>query len=239
MSNDPHGNTMMQPVISLGEEARSEFVIRVYQHLLGAVVAFVGIEALFINLGVARGLYNFVSRNSVGWLLILGAFMVGQWFVAQAAADLLNPVRQYQALFAMAALEALIFAPFLHYLFNVRDNGTTTVATAALITAIGFAGLSIVAFVTRKDLSFLRPMVMYGFMGALVLIVAAVLFGLSLGIWFSVGMIVLAGMAILYQTQSIIRHYPAEAHVAGALALFGSLMTMFWYVLRLVSQVTR
>lgn len=239
MSNDPHGNTMMQPVISLGEEARSEFVIRVYQHLLGAVVAFVGIEALFINLGVARGLYNFVSGSGVGWLLILGAFMVGQWFVAQAAADLLNPVRQYQALFAMAALEALIFAPFLHYLFNVRDSGTTTVATAALITAIGFAGLSIVAFVTRKDLSFLRPMVMYGFMGALVLIVAAVLFGLSLGIWFSVGMIVLAGMAILYQTQSIIRHYPAEAHVAGALALFGSLMTMFWYVLRLVSQVTR
>ncbi len=239
MSYDPQGNTMMQPVISLGEEARSEFVIRVYQHLLGAVVAFVGIEALFINLGVARGLYNFVSGNRMGWLLILGAFMVGQWFVAQAAADLLNPVRQYQALFAMAALEALIFAPFLHYLFNVQDNGTTTVAAAALITAVGFAGLSIVAFVTRKDLSFLRPMVMYGFIGALVLIVAAVVFGLSLGIWFSVGMIVLAGMAILYQTQSIIRNYPAEAHVAGALALFGSLMMMFWYVLRLVSQVSR
>jgi len=239
MSYDPNGGTITQPVISLGEEDRADFVIRVYQHLLGAVVAFVAIEALFINLGLARGIYNFVSGNGAGWLMLLGAFMVGQWFVAQAAADLLNPARQYQALFAMAALEALIFAPFLHYMFNVQANGTTTVAAAALVTAAGFAGLSIVAFVTRKDLSFLRPMVMYGFVGALILIVAAVLFGLSLGIWFSVGMIVLAGMAILYQTQSIIRNYPPEAHVAGALALFGSLMTMFWYVLRLFSQFSR
>ncbi len=239
MSHDPYGTTLTQPVITLGEEARGEFVVRVYQHLLGAVVAFIAIEALFINLGIAEGLYNFVSGNGMGWLLILGAFMVGQWFVAQAAADLLNPVRQYQALFAMAGLEALIFAPFLHYMFNVQDNGTTSVAAAALITTIGFAGLSLVAFVTRRDLSFLRPMVMYGFIGALVLIVAAVIFGLSLGIWFSVGMILLAGMAILYQTQTIIRHYPADAHVAGALALFGSLMTMFWYVLRLVGQVSR
>ncbi len=239
MSYDPHGGTITQPVITLGEEARADFVVRVYQHLLGAVVAFVVIEALFINLGIARAIYNFVAGNGMAWLLLLGAFMVGQWFVAQAAADLLNPVRQYQALFAMAALEALIFAPFLYYLFNVQANGTATVAAAALITAVGFTGLSIVAFVTRKDLSFLRPMVMYGFVGAMVLIVAALVFGLSLGIWFSVAMIVLAGMAILYQTQSIIRNYPAEAHVAGALALFGSLMTMFWYVLRLVSQFTR
>ncbi len=239
MNIDPHGTTITQPVISLGEEARADFVVRVYQHLLAAVVAFVAIEALFINIGLARGIYNFVSGNGMGWLLILGAFMVGQWFVAQAASDLLNPVRQYQALFAMAALEALIFAPFLHYMFNIQDNGTTTVAAAALVTAAGFAGLSIVAFITRKDLSFLRPMVMYGFVGALVLIVAAVLFGLSLGIWFSVGMIVLAGMAILYQTQTIIRNYPADAHVAGALALFSSLMTMFWYVLRLFSQFSR
>jgi len=157
MNVDPVGTTITRPVISLGEEARADFVVRVYQHLLAAVVAFVAIEALFINIGLARGIYNFVAGNGMGWLLILGAFMVGQWFVAQAAADLLNPVRQYQALFAMAGLEALIFAPFLHYMFNVQNNGTTSVAAAALITAVGFAGLSLVAFITRKDLSFLRP----------------------------------------------------------------------------------
>ena len=66
------------------------------------------------------------------------------------------------------------------------------------------------------------------------------LFVLAIGILiFSFGpqaMIALAGASILYQTQSIIREYPAQAHVAAALGLFSSVMTMFWYVLRLLSR---
>ena len=87
---------------------------------------------------------------------------------------------------------------------------------------------------TRKDLAVLRPIVMDGFVAALVLIVAAALFGLSLGVWFVLGMIVLSGVAILYQTQTIIREFPVAAHVGAALALFSSVMTLFWYVLQLV-----
>jgi FtsH-binding integral membrane protein len=52
-------------------------------------------------------------------------------------------------------------------------------------------------------------------------------------------MIVLSGAAILYQTQTIIRQFPGTAYVAAAVQLFGSLMTMFWYVLRLLMQLTR
>ena len=122
----------------------------------------------------------------------------------------------------------------LHYFFRVADDGATSVAAAGLITAMAFSGLTLVAFVTRKDLSFLRPIVMYGFVAALVLIVAAALFGLSLGVWFVLGMIVLSGVAILYQTQTIIREFPVAAHVGAALALFSSVMTLFWYVLQLV-----
>ena len=74
---------------------------------------------------------------------------------------------------------------------------------------------------------------MYGFVAALALIVGAVV-GLSLGVWFSVGMVALTGAAILYQTQTIIQEFPVAAHVAGALALFSSVMTLFWYILQLV-----
>src|SRR5690606_8965678 len=123
-------------------------------------------------------------------------------------------------LFGMAAAEALIFAPFLHYFFEVEPNGSSTVVAAALITAAGFAGLSAVAFVTRRDLSFLRPMLLWGGVSALVLIAAALLFGLDLGIWFSVAMIALAGASILYQTQTILRRYPSEAYVGAAVQLF-------------------
>ncbi len=232
------GDLDLRPVISLDEDTRGDFVVRVYQHLLGAVAAFVGIETLFFATGIAEGIYDFVGGGGGRWLLILGLFMVGQWMVANAAADMLNPSKQYAALFGMAALEALIFAPFLFYVFNVEGGGTT-VAAAALLTAVGFAGLSVVAFVTRKDLSFIRPMMMFGGIAAMVLILGAIVFGFELGIWFSVAMIVLAGGSIVCQTQTIIRTYPVQAHVSAALALFASVMMLFWYVLRLLMQLRR
>ena len=230
-----YGDLDLRPVATLDDTTRGDFVVRVYQHLLGAVIAFAGMEAILLNTGFAEWMYGWLSGGS--WLLVLGLFMVGQWMVANAAADLLNPQRQYAALFGSAALYSILFAPLLHYFFRVENDGATSVAAAGLITAVAFAGLTVVGFVTRKDLSFIRPIVMYGFVCALVLIVAAILFGFSLGIWFSVAMIALSGAAILYQTQTIIREYPAQAHVAAALGLFASVMTLFWYVLRLVGQL--
>ena len=233
---DGYGSVAMRPVATLDDTARGDFIVRVYQHLMGAIIAFVAIEALLITTGIAEAIYDFVSGGAA-WLLILGAFMVISWMATSAAHDILNPQRQYLGLFGMAAGEALIFAPLLHYFFEVADDGATTVGAAAVITALMFGGLSVVAFTTRKDLSFIRPMLIWGGVAALVLIVAAVIFGLSLGIWFSVGMITLAGASILYQTQTIMRRYPAEAYVGAAVQLFASVMLLFWYVLRLVGAL--
>jgi uncharacterized protein len=80
---------------------------------------------------------------------------------------------------------------------------------------------------------------MWGGIAALVLIVASVLFGWNLGVWFSVAMIALAGGSILYQTQAIMARYPSNAHVGAAVQLFASVMLLFWYVLRLVSALRR
>lgn len=225
------------PVATLDEQTRADFVVRVYQHLLAAVVAFIAFETLLFNLGGAKALYELVSGSGGAWLLILGGFMLVNWIATSAAHDILNPSRQYAGLFAMAGAEALIFAPFLYYLFRVENDGATSVGIAAAITVAGFAGLTLVAFTTRKDLSFLRPMLMWGGISALLLILAAVIFGMELGVWFSVAMIALAGASILYQTQNMLRRYPSEAYVGAAVQLFGSVMLLFWYVLRLVSSV--
>ncbi len=224
--------------IQLPEEDRAAFVVRVYQHVLGAVAAFVVFETLLFQVGVAERLYDFFFASGGRWLLFLGGFMIGQWFVSQAVSDLTNPSRQYAGLFGTAAIYSLLFAPFLYYVYNVAE-AKSTLASAIVVTAVGFVFLSAVAFFTRKDLSFLRPLVMWGFGGALLLIVGAAMFGWNLGVWFSVAMIAISGAAILYQTQSIIRTFPSNAHVAAATQLFGSLMTMFWYVLRLFMQLSR
>lgn len=231
-----YGDLDLRPVATLDDDTRGDFVVRVYQHLLAAIAVFAGIEALFLNTPVAEKLFDLFFGSGGTWLLLLGLFMVGQWIAANAAADLLNPQKQYAGLFGSALVYAVLFAPFMHYIFRYQDNGGTTVAAAGLITAVAFAGLTVVGFVTRKDLSFLRPMVMYGFVVAGVLILGAILFGFNLGVWFSVAMIALSGIAILYQTQTILRQYPSQAHVAAALGLFSSVMTMFWYVLRLLSR---
>ena len=226
-----------RPVATYDEIVRGEFIVRVYQHLLAAVAAFVAFEALFFTLGAARALYDLISGSGPTWLLILGGFMIVSWLATNAAHDILNPPRQYLGLFGLSLAYSALFAPFLYYFFEVEPDGTTSVWAAALITAVGFAGLSAVAFVTRRDLSFLRPLVLWGLVSSLVLIVAAVLFGLELGIWFSVAMIALAGASILYQTQTIIRRYPTEAYVGASVQLFAAVMLLFWYVLRLVGQL--
>jgi FtsH-binding integral membrane protein len=223
-------------VATLDDRTRGDFLVKVYQHLLGAVVAFVLFETLLFATGAAQGIYDFVAGSGVAWLLLLGAVILLNRFTAQAAFDLANPARQYVGLFGTAAGEALIFAPFLYYVFNVEGDGTVKVGAAAAITAIGFAGLTVVGLVTRKDLSFLRPIVMWGFLCALGLIVAAIVLGFELGVTFSLAMIALAGVAILYQTQNILRRFPEDAYVGAAVQLFASVMTMFWYVLRLFTR---
>ena len=211
-------------------------MLKVYQHLLGAVVAFVLFETLLFSTGIAERLHDLVFGGGMNWLLILGGFMVVNWLATAAAHDLGNPPRQYAGLFGLAAAEAIIFAPFLYRVFNVEGGGTATVASAAVVTGLGFAGLSVVGLLTRADLSFIRPLMLWGGIMAIVLILAAVLFGLELGVWFSLAMIALAGGAILYQTQTILRKYPEEAYVGAAVQLFASVMLLFWYVLRLFSR---
>ena len=113
-----------------------------------------------------------------------------------------------------------------------RERGIT-ITSAATVTLAGFAGLTWIAFQTRKDFSFLRGLLRWGFLVALVAIVAAVIFGIRLGTWFSVAMIALSGAAILYDTSKILRSFPTDRHVGAALELFASVAMMLWYVLRL------
>jgi hypothetical protein len=137
---------------------------------------------------------------------------------------------QYLGLGAMVVAEAVIFVPLI-YMANHFAPGATQ--SAALVTMIGFAGLTGVAFVTRKDFSFLRALLMWGGIAMLVLIVASVVFGFTLGTLFSVGMVAFAGAAILYDTSNVLHHFPEDRYVGAALQLFASVALLFWYVLRL------
>jgi FtsH-binding integral membrane protein len=217
----------------VGVGSRAGFIMATYLHLFGAIVAFTVLEVLIFQLGLALPMARAMLGTS--WLLVLGGFMVCSWIASHAAARARSMLAQYAALALFVVAEAVIFVPLLFFA-ELKAPGGGVIQSAAVTTLLGFAGLTAVVFTTRKDFSFLGSMLRWGFMLALVAIVAGVLFGFQLGTFFSVAMVGLAGAAILYDTSNVLHHYPQDRYVAAALALFASVALMFWYLLQLFSS---
>ena len=70
-------------------------------------------------------------------------------------------------------------------------------------------------------------------------IVCGLLFGFTLGLFFSLAMVGLAGGYILYYTSQIMFHYRTDQHVAASLSLFASVALLFFYVLRILMSLNR
>lgn len=215
-----------RPVSMLQTDARSQFIMRTYTHLFGAMIAFTLIEVWLFNTGLAETIARAILGTS--WLLAMGAFMVVGWLASRTAHSATSMGAQYAALAGFVAAEAVIFVPLL-YIANHYAPGA--IQSAASVTLLGFAGLTAVAFMSRKDFSFLGSILKWGFLVALVLIVAGAVFGFHLGTFFTVGMIALAGGAILYDTSNILHHYPEDRYVGASLELFASVALLFWYIL--------
>jgi FtsH-binding integral membrane protein len=216
------------PVGERSAEARAEFITRTYNHLMGAIVAFVGVELLLFGSGMAEPMARFMLQGS--WLLVLGAFMLVGWLASSVAAKSKSMGSQYAALAAYVVVDAIVFVPLL---YMAETTAPGVIQSAAVVTLLAFAGLTAVVFVTRKDFSFLRGMLMFAGVLAVVAIIGAILFGFELGTWFSVAMVGLAGASILYNTSNVLHHFPEDRYVGAALSLFASVAMLFWYVLQL------
>ena len=217
----------LAPVAALSVDERSSFIWKCYAHVVGAILAFAAVEVYLFQSGVAERITAPMVNN---WWMVLGAFILGGWGAAHVAHRVQSTGAQYAALAFFVVLEALIFAPML-YIAAMTQPGV--IDSAAGVTLLGSIALVATAMITRKDFSFLRGILVWGFFIALGLIGASFLFGWNLGTWFSVGMIGFAGAAVLYDTSNIMHHYPQDKYVAASMALFASIAMMFWYVLRL------
>ncbi|MEM9174715.1 MAG: Bax inhibitor-1 family protein [Myxococcota bacterium] len=227
----PHETGQMGvPIGQMGADSRADFITRTYNHLMGAIVAFVGIELLLFGSGLAGTIAETLLSLPFGWITVLGGFMLVGWLAQNVAIKSESMSSQYMALGAYVLAEAIIFVPLLYIANSVAPG---VISSAAIVTLLGFAGLTAVVFTTRKDFSFLGSFVRFGFILAIVAIVAATIVGFHMGTWFSVAMIGLAGAAILYDTSNVLHHYPEDRYVAASLSLFASVAVLFWYVLQL------
>jgi len=217
------------PVSEVSIETRASFISKTYGHVAGAILLFILIEVWLFKTGRVVPLSQFIL--SFNWLLVIGALMLVGWGASHVAHKLESKPLQYLALVGFVTAQAIIFAPLLLIASSMKPG---IIDDAATITGLGVFGLTATAFITRKDFSFLRGVLVWGGILALVAIAGGVLFGFQLGTWFSVAMIGFAGAAVLYDTSNIIHHYPEDRYVAAALELFSSIVLMFWYVLRLL-----
>jgi FtsH-binding integral membrane protein len=209
--------------------ARAGFIRNTYLHLAGAILAFVGLEALLIMSPLAPAIAGPMLNT---WWLVLVLFIGVSWLADKWARSDTSQGVQYLGLGLFIVAEAVIFLPILYLL--VATSSVDVIEKAGFFTLLLFAGLTAVAFTTRTDFSFLRGALTIAGFAALGLIGASFIFdSLNLGTWFSFAMIAVAGASILYSTSNILRHYRTDQHVAAALALFSSIALMFWYLLRI------
>jgi uncharacterized protein len=220
--------TPPRTAVSGAVDARARFIVRTYNHLFGAIALFTLIEIGLFMSGIAQAMAE--AMMGVSWLLVLGGFVVVSWLASRFAHTAESKPVQYLALGGFVFAEAIIFVPLL---FMAQRVAPGAIQSAALVTMVGFGGLTAIAFISKKDFSFLGAFIKWAGICALLLIVGGVLFGFQLGMFFSVAMVGLAGASILYDTSNVLRHFPEDRYVGASLELFASVALMFWYVLRI------
>ena len=211
--------------------ARAAFIRRTYLHLAGAVLAFVGLEAVLIGSGIGQQIVQQMFAVRGAWIALMVLFVVGG-MGAQYLARSRQPVGvQYAGLSLYVLLETVIFLPILT-IASLR-YGADLPLQAGIVTLAVFGGLTAAVMISGKDFSFLGPVLWVGSFLALGLVVAAVVFGFSFGLVLCGLMVALAAGFIIYDTSNIIHHYGTTEHVAASLSLFASVALMFYYVLRI------
>lgn len=228
-------NNQFNHVVAYDSEAvRAQFYKKVYGNLALGVLVFIALEAILLNTPfVIKGMISLLGMGKFSWLIILGVFMGVTWYAQKLAYNTASKSKQYAGFMLYIVAEAFLFVPILFMAMSMTGD-TSLITQAGILTLALFLGLTGVVFGSNANFSFMRSILTIGFFLALGTIVAGMLFGFELGLWFSLAMVALASGSILYSTWQIKNEYAADQYVPAALSLFASLMLLFWYILRIL-----
>lgn len=224
--------------VSAAQSAASEraaFVRRVYLHLAGAVLALMGLEAVLLNTIPHDQILRVMFGTQWSWLVVMLMFMGAGWVARVWAQSQSSPVMQYMGLALYIAAWAVVFLPLMIVANKLQPK---VIPQAAILTAALFGGLTLSVFITRKDYSFLGPVLTIGSLIALGVIIAGIIFGFTLGLFFSFAMVALVSGYILYDTSNVMLHYPTDMHVAATLELLADVAMLFWYIVQILLSTT-
>jgi modulator of FtsH protease len=220
----------LQPVTAaqVSAEERMSFVRKVYALFFAATLFAVG--------GVGLGLtVKPILRFAFEHPFIMLIVMLGGVMGAQAVRHVrgLNLV----ALFAFTTLTGVVISPLIAVYTQLNP---ASILQAGVLTVGIFGGLTAYVFVSKKDFSFMRGMLTVGLIvvvlaALLSLFVAASAFSFAI----SVAALILFSGFVLYDTSNIIRRYPTNEYVAGALSLYLDAFNIFLALLRILNAGRR
>lgn len=216
------------------DAVKAQFYKKTYTNLALGVLVFVILETILLHTPfVVEGMFSLLGAGKFSWLIILGAFMGITWYAQKLTYNSASKSKQYAGFMLYVLAEAFLFVPILFVAMNMTGD-SSLIVQAGILTLALFLGLTGVVFGSNANFSFMRSILTIGFFLALGTIVAGMIFGFELGLWFSLAMVVLASGSILYSTWQIKNEYAADQYVPAALSLFASLMLLFWYILRIL-----
>lgn len=239
-------------VATLGVSDRVAFLRKTYGLLGIALVGFAVLTAGMMRFATATSLHfsEWAFTGQLHWLLVIGLFMVVGFIARRLAMSEASRGLQLFGLGIFVAAEALLLQPLLWVLiFRFGNHAMLSsgvllsgqagaiLMQAVVITLAIFIGLTLTVFITKKDFSFLGGILTIASFAVLGVILASMLFGFSLGALFCGVVILIMAGYILYQTSLVMSVFPPTAYVAGALMLFSTIATLFWYVLQLLMSL--
>jgi FtsH-binding integral membrane protein len=181
-----------------------------------------------------------LQPNILGWIVMFAPLIMV--FAFGAAINRLSAAGAQLFFYAFAAVMGLSMA----WIF-VAFTGFS-IAQVFLVTSIAFAGLSLVGYTTKKDLSGMGTFLIMGVIGLIVASIINIFLG-SPAIMFAIsvlGVLIFAGLTA-YDTQNIKNTYLQHAHsgdsewlgkaaIMGALNLYLDFINMFMFLLQLLGN---
>jgi FtsH-binding integral membrane protein len=223
------GSFGMETAARAGVAERMGFIRKVYALFFAAT--------LFAVAGVGAGLMYppvMIAIASHPWMTFF--VLIGGVMGAQAVR--LVPGVNLLALFAFTTLTGLVISPAIAIYTRMNP---ASIWQAGLMTVGIFGGLTAYVFISKKDFSFMRGMMMTGL---IVVVMAGVLnlfivgsSALAFGV--SCAALLLFSGFVLYDTSNIIRRYPTNEYVAGALDLYLDAFNIFLALLRILNAGRR
>lgn len=220
----------LQPATAaqVSAEERMSFVRKVYALFFAATLFAIG--------GAGLGLsFTPLLRFAFEHPFIMIIIMLGGVMGAQAVRHVrgLNLV----ALFAFTTLTGVMISPLLYVLSRVNPG---SILQAGVLTVGIFGGLTAYVFVSKKDFSFMRGMLTVGLIvvvlaGLLNFLVGSGAFGFAV----SAAALILFSGFVLYDTSNIIRRYPVNEYVQGALSLYLDAFNIFLSLLNILNAGRR